>query len=150
MGYSREIFTKMNAHLMQQITDAEMGDASHLDTFIELRAQRDLLNQNLDLIKSYEDDNSHLLIDEMSNYPEGYRNKIFELRSGRTTFDFKCIPEWDAVDTKKREIESKYKLMYQAVQKGFEHSRIDPDTGEILPMPTVKYGKSSIVLKSKK
>jgi hypothetical protein len=150
MSFSREIFTRMNAEIMRQVTDAEIGNSNHLDTFINLRAQRALLQQNLDLIKSYEEDNSHLLIDEMSNYPEGYRNKIFELRSGRTTFDFKAIPEWDEANSRKSEIEAKYKTMYQAVQKGFDHSRVDPDTGELLPMPTVKYGKSSIVLKDKK
>ena len=56
----------------------------------------------LDIIKSYESENQNYIENEIREYPEGYKGFEFELRNGRTMFDYKHIPEWQTYDKGKK------------------------------------------------
>ncbi len=49
-------------------------------------------------------------------------------------------------DNQKKNVEAKYKAAFNAKQKGLAYAGVSED-GEELPMPELKFGSSSIVVK---
>ena len=86
---------------------------------------------------------------EASQYPEGYKG--FEIRavSGRKTFDYSGIPEWNEAKQKLKDCEGKYKSMFEAKAKGLNYANVSEE-GEELPLPEIKYGKSYLTVKAKR
>jgi hypothetical protein len=70
----------------------------------------------------------------------------FELREGAKNFDFKGIAEIDKMEQELKDLKEKYKRAYFAVQDGLVALTND---GELLEIPTIKYNKSSLIVKSK-
>jgi hypothetical protein len=149
MGATSEMHISIQDQIMQQINDAEIGNISHIDTLINLREHRSKLQQSLDLIKSYEQENESDIKNEIQEYPEGYKGYDFELRTGRTMYDYKGIQKIDSVQDALTELKSLYKTAFLQRQKGL--LMLDEESGEIIDeFPKVSYGKGSIVLKPKK
>lgn len=67
-----------------------------------------------------------------------------EVRNGRKNWDFKHIPEWKTEKDKLTAIETKYKSVYEATQKGVLTASED---GEELELPILKFAKDSIIIK---
>jgi hypothetical protein len=70
----------------------------------------------------------------------------FELREGAKNFDFKGIAEIDKMEQELKDLKEKYKRAYFAVQDGLVALTND---GELLEIPTIKYNKSSLIVKNK-
>jgi hypothetical protein len=68
------------------------------------------------------------------------------LREGAKNFDFKGIAEIDKMEQELKDLKEKYKRAYFAVKDGLVALTND---GELLEIPTIKYNKSSLIVKSK-
>lgn len=70
----------------------------------------------------------------------------FELRDGAKNFDFKGIAEIDQLEQQLKDAKEKYKRAYFAKADGI---MAVTDDGEVLEVPTLKFNKSSLIVKSK-
>lgn len=122
------------------------GEMNPLAAVIELRKYRKHLENSLALIKDFEIEYYEEIQNEAEKYQNQYDGFKFEFRNGRKTYDFKSIPEWQSAEKYKKEIEAKYKSMLQAKINGAPHANVSED-GEELPLPEVKYSKSSLIIK---
>lgn len=145
MGATSELFIQMQDELVNTLDSVENGDINVLDAVIEFRKQKAFHEQMIKEINHFESENYNEIEISAKEHQNEFRGAKFEFRAGRKTFDFSEINE--VVDAKKKakEVEAKYKTAWQLNQKGT--SALDEDTGEILQIPTVKYGKSSMVVK---
>ena len=132
--------------IKEVIEDYEKGKRSVLDTLLLLENAKEKLNKAMDTIKKFKEDNLEKISSEASEHKEGYKGYKIEYRSGGKIYDFKNIPEWQNAEKKKKEIESKYRSMFEAKQKGLSFANISDD-GEEMIMPKISYRKSSIVIK---
>lgn len=130
-------------HVQNAVKNGEMNP---LSAVIYLRKEREHLENSLALIKEFEAENYDLIQNEAEKYQNQYEGFKFEFRNGRKTYDFKGIPEWQSAEKYKKEIEAKYKSMLEAKIKGAPHANISED-GEELPLPEIKYSKSSLIIK---
>lgn len=128
---------------------ADSGHESFLDVFMAMRLDREYMKQNLEYIAQWEAQFHDEIVREMQDYPEGKNGFEFEVRMGRKTWSFKGIPEWEDANDFKKQVESKYKAIWEAKQKGAVHADVSED-GEELPLPEIGYTKSSLILKRKK
>jgi hypothetical protein len=69
----------------------------------------------------------------------------FELRDGAKNFDFSGIAEIERLEAQLKEAKEKYKMAYFNHLQG--QMSVSED-GEVLPIPTIKYNKSSLIVKS--
>lgn len=86
-------------------------------------------------------------LDEASKFGEKTfetMNYKFELREGGRRYDFKSIPQWVDANSKLKDIESTCKQAALAYEKG---KNIVDENGEVVPVPVVKFSKSSITVK---
>lgn len=145
MGKTSEMHIEMQDQYMNAVNDAEIGNVSHLDTFIFLENERKQLEQSLALIKDYKDSNLELIEKEASEYEkEGYKGYKVEVRTGGRIYDYKHIPEWQIRKESLSECEQRHKQAFIAKEKGLLTASED---GEEIVMPEVSYRKSSIILK---
>ncbi len=149
MGATSELYIKLQDELINTVNQVEEGELSCLDALIELERSRKYLESSLAIIKGFKDTQLNNISNEASEYRDGYRGFMIEVRNGGKMYNYKHIPEWSEADTAKKEIESKYKTMFEAKVKGLEFANVD-ENGEELPMPVLTYRKSSVVLKEKK
>jgi hypothetical protein len=156
MGYSKEIFMQdreeeffgtektetgiFNAY--EKISDKfvidaqnyEDGNLSALEVALKMRKDVESLETQMNLRKTWIDENKVEIDNEATKYPEGYKGYKIILQS-RTTLSFKNIDGWKALDASKKEFEAKSKLALQMIQKGIPN--VDAETGEEIPLPEV-------------
>lgn len=145
MGVTSEMFIQMQDALVNDISRVENGEVHLLEATIELRKQKAFHEQMIENIKSFESENFNEIEVQAKEYQNEYKGSTFEFRNGRKTFDFKGIEEVEIAKDNAKEIEAKYKAAWEMKQKGL--APVDEDTGEVLQVPTVKYGKSVMVVK---
>jgi hypothetical protein len=68
----------------------------------------------------------------------------FEMREGAKSFDFSGIAEIEQLENQLKQAKEKYKLAYFNNEQGIMSVSED---GEVLQLPTVKYNKSSLIVK---
>tara|TARA_Y100000310_G_scaffold261871_1_gene271402 strand:- start:115 stop:522 length:408 start_codon:yes stop_codon:yes gene_type:complete len=88
-------------------------------------------------------------LSEASNYEEKDFVKgdfMFQKKAGRTIYDFSGIHEWKEVDQYKKDLEKKYKGAFSAYKKG--STMIDDETGEVVPVPKVKFTQDVLTVKA--
>ena len=124
------------------ISDALNGDASPLDAFISLRSMK---KQVEDAIKEIED----AAIIEADKYGKSFEHNGYKigLRDGSKRFTYKGIIDWDKADAEKKKVEEMLKMSWESNEKGIQSIT---DDGEVIPVPKVSYGKSSITLEKMK
>lgn len=127
------------------IEQVESGDINYLDATIEVRKMKLELNELLNNLNAFESEYYNEIEMEAQEYQNEYKGAKFEFRSGRKMFDFKGIDEVDKANQRLKEVKQKYQSAWENNQKGL--APIDAETGEILNLPIVKYGKSSVVVK---
>ena len=125
------------------------GELSVLNGLIQMKKQQDELDKSIEIIKAFKDDNFETIDAEAKEYQGEYGGFKIGTRSGGKTFDYKGVSEWAETEAKKKAIEQKYKLMWEAKQKGLPYANVDKD-GVELTLPEVSYRKSSITIKAKK
>ena len=141
--------TVIQSNAIQIIDDYRDGNTSLEDALIEIETQRNVLEKVLDEIKAFKRENSGLIADISKEYPKGYRGFTFEVRNGARRFSYKGIPEWENASKTVKDVEGKYKSMFEAKLKGNPHANISED-GEELPLPEIFYNAPSVIVKAKK
>ncbi|WP_435416298.1 hypothetical protein [Polaribacter aestuariivivens] len=145
MGATSELFIQMQDELVNTCEQVENGDIEILDAVIEFRKQRSFHEQMLKEIGSFENQYFNEIENSAKEHQNEYRGAKFEFRAGRKNFDYSKIDEVVKAKENAKAVESKYKTAWDLSQKGT--SALDEDTGEILQIPIVKYGKSTMVVK---
>lgn len=145
MGATSELFIQMQDQLVNTINQVENGDIQVLDAVIEMRKQREFHEQMLKEISHFESEKYNEIELEAKEHQNEFRGAKFEFRSGRKTFSFKGIDEVEKATEDLKTVKDKYQSAWEMKQKGL--APVDEDTGEVLQLPTVSYGKSSMVVK---
>lgn len=148
MGATSEMYIQMQDEIMQTIGRAEDGNMTHLDAVLELRGKRSMLEDAIGMIKQFEDDQQDQIQREAEQYQNEYKGYKFEFRSGRQSFVFKGIPQWEKLEAAKKAFEDQGKAAFKLYQK--TGSKPITEDGEELPLPEVKYGKGYMVVKELK
>ena len=89
-----------------------------------------------------------MALEEASKYGEKTfeaLNYKFELREGSRRYVFKGIEKWDTLNQQLKDVEAECKQAAMAYEKG---KQVVDENGELIPVPEVKFSKSSIVVKS--
>lgn len=129
------------------IEDYNNGNVNVLETYITLKELKSFYESQIDIIKGFESENINEIELEIREHHNEFKGYKFEIRNGRKIYDFSKITEIQEKKKELKNIESKYKLAFDAFQKG--NRMIDDETGEVLDLPTLSLGKSSIILKTK-
>lgn len=141
--------TVIQSTAIKIIDDYRDGNISLEDALIEVETQRNVLENVLDNIKAFKQENIGLIADLSKEYKEGYKGFTFEVRNGARRFSYKGIPEWETASSNIKKVEGKYKSMFEAKLKGNPHANISED-GEELPLPEISYNSPSVIVKMKK
>ena len=121
----------------QFVTDAqeyEDGNLSALEVALKMRKDYEKLEIQMNLRKTWFDENKEAIENESSKYPEGYKGYKVVMQT-RPSYDFKNIDEWKVLEKAKKDFEAKSKAALLMVQKG--GLNVDADGAEI-PLPEVK------------
>lgn len=145
MGATNEMFIQMQDALVNDLNKIKNGEVHLLQATIELRKQRVFHEEMIEEIKAFESENYNEIEAEAKEYQNEYGGASFEFRNGRKTFDFNGIEEIKEAKEHAKKVESKYKSAWEMKQKGL--APVDEETGEVLQVPTVKYGKSVMIVK---
>lgn len=149
MGANSELHIQLNESIQNTINDYNEGNIQVLDAFVILENERKQLDSHLATIKAFKDEFFYEAAEAAEEHKDGFKGHSIEVRNGGRTYVYKDIPEWKEAEKYKKDIESKYKAMFEAIQKGNPNANISED-GEELPLPTINYRKSSIIIKPKK
>lgn len=149
MGKHSEMHIALQDEIINLSNKASEGELTNLDALIEMRKHREEFEKGLALIKDFEETKISEIANEASQYPEGYRGFEIKMVNGRKTFNYKGVPAWVEAEENKKNIEEQYRLMFEAKSKGLSYANISED-GEELPLPEISYGKSYLIVKSKK
>lgn len=130
--------------ILSFIQKAEDGEISFLDAVIQLRRIKETYDNQLSIIKEFEDKYKSEIETEASAYQNKYKGATFEFRSGGKMFNFKGISEIDQKEAELKDLKEKYQAAWENKQKGLLAVTED---GEELQLPTISYRKSSMIVK---
>ena len=71
------------------------------------------------------------------------------LKNGGKIFDYKGIPEVDELEAKLKQTKTKYRVAFEGIETGntiLNDEGFVSAQGEVLPLPNIKYRKSSITV----
>lgn len=145
-----EMYENLNKHLTTlDGTLDPLHNVGLLDGVLYAETLKSRLKAMLKTIDEFEQEHLTEITEKIQEYPDGYNGYTVQVRKGRTTYDFKNVPEWVELDRQKKQCEGKYKAIIEAVNNGAIYANVD-ENGEELILPTVKTGKSSVIVKPKK
>ena len=139
----KDYLAQINSEYIEILSEKALnGDADPLDTFILLR---DMKKKIEDALKQVED----AAIIEAAKYGKSFEHNGYKigLRDGSKRFTYKGIIDWDKADADKKKVEEMLKMSWASNEKGIQSIT---DDGEVIPVPKVSYGKSSITLEKMK
>ena len=122
------------------------GHISLEDALIDMESKRKQLEMELDFLKDFKYDKSEEIERLSRELPDGHRGFLFEVRKGRATYNFKGIEQWEVLNKKKQDFEKKLKSILTAKINGAVHANVNED-GEEIDLPTISYGKQSVLIK---
>ena len=124
------------------IRNVDLGFTSSLEAFAVFKELEKRFNEAKKQIDT-------LAYNESEKYDKTFKigNYQFTRVEGRKQFDFSNISEWNEAKENLKQIESKYKSVYENQQKGL--SSFNESTGEVLEVPVVTFSKSSLAVKNK-
>jgi hypothetical protein len=118
----------------EQMEQYEDGNIDALETAIKMRQEYERLEIQMNLRKTWMDENKESIENESSKYPEAYKGYKVVIQT-RATPSYKHIPEWLELENKKKAIEEKAKLGLQMKLKGIPN--VDAETGEEIILPII-------------
>lgn len=136
---------KVTNEIMNIATDVANGETNALDAWTLLTEIKKAAETALKQIKES-------TLAEAANYTDkrfDHNGWTFELRDGSRRYDFSGCPSWVAVDQAKKDVEAALKAALQAAEKG-AIVPLDEETGELIPLPVVKYSEPSITIRPAK
>lgn len=124
------------------IRNVDLGFTSSLEAFAVFKELEKRFNDAKKQIDT-------LAYNESEKYDKTFKigSYTFTRTEGRKQFDFSNISEWNEAKENLKQIESKYKSVYENQQKGL--SSFNESTGEVLEVPVVTFSKSSLAVKNK-
>lgn len=117
------------------------GNASALETFIELKRMSKLIDGIINDIKDE-------ALSEAEAYGKGdsiINGAVVSVRAVGGRWKFDHISEWKNIEDKKKGIEQKYKTAFKNAENGLYN--VSESTGEILELPSYSAGPDAIILK---
>lgn len=136
---------QMQDEIINTCEDYKNGNIQLLEAVLRLRKRRVECESILKNIAAFEAEHYNEIELSAKEHQNEFRGAKFEFRNGRKTFDFSNIKEINDVTQKLTDTKSKYQTAWEMHQKGV--APVDADTGEVLELPTMKQGKSSMVVK---
>jgi len=130
--------------ILSFIQKAEDGELSFLDCVIQLRKIKENCDNQISIIKEFEDKYKSEIETEANAYQNEYKGVTFEFKSGGKMFNFKGISEIDSKEAELKALKEKYQAAWENKQKGLLAVTED---GEELQLPTISYRKSSMIVK---
>lgn len=115
------------------VEQAEEGNVNPLEVYALLKDASEELEKALKQIKELVE----IEIKKGNNTFDGYEFKVVQ---GRRSYDFKTNNDWIDLANKKSELENKLK----ALAASGKAQIADPETGEVIDLPIVKYGSDFI------
>ena len=157
MGNTSEMFIHIQDDIMNTTAKYDNGDISALDTLLYLRGFKKKAETIIELVKDFENNNIENISSESNNYNGVYKGFEIKKVNGRTSFKFDKIQPIQDLNSKKKEIEDKYKNAFLGYQKGIAQTTDEDgvlkwidENGELLDFPEITYGSSYITIKETK
>jgi hypothetical protein len=155
MGKTSELYIQLQDELINTIHQIDNGELSHLDALIEMRKHRKAAEMIIEITKDFEQINIDKIAELAEQYGGNYKGHEIKHVNGRTTYECKGIPEYDALSVELKKVADKYKSAFIGVQKGIvQTTNVDGATywvdenGELHPLPEIKITKSYITVGS--
>lgn len=155
MGRTKELFAELREQdphhiiqdqLMSIIGGVEDGNVSVLDGLIEVKQHQEHLENSLELVKAYKDQNFDMIEAEAKEHEGLYRGFEVGVRNGGRYFTYKRIKKWQEIEAEKKRIEEQAKQAFLNKEKGLLTATQD---GEEIELPEVNYRKSSVIVNRK-
>jgi len=144
MRGSKELFEELQEKIAYEINMVEEGNLNYLDALIEMNQYKVKIEETLNDIKDWQREN----IDEIQNEAQGYKGQYkgykFEVRNGKTMYDFKGIEHIAQKEKELKDLKENHKQAYIQYQKGMLNVNTD---GEEIELPKVSYSASYVILK---
>ena len=128
------------------INKYDKGEISLEDAVVEAEQVRKHFEAELAFLKDFKYSHSESIERLTKELPDGHRGFLFEVRKGRVTYDFKGVEQWEFFNKQKQDYETKLKTIVKAKMSGAIYANVTED-GEEIQLPTIKHGRSSVVLK---
>lgn len=124
------------------IRNVDLGFTSSLEAFAVFKELEKRFNDAKKQIDA-------LAYNESEKYDKTFKigSYTFTRTEGRKQFDFSNISEWNEAKENLKQIESKYKAVYENQKNNI--SSFNEQTGEVLEVPVVTFSKSSLAVKNK-
>lgn len=127
---SINVFEQLSDTFLHQVDEYEAGNVDALETAVRMRKDYEKLEVQMNMRKSWIDEQKNEIESEADKYPEGYNGyKIGTHTSAK--YDYKGIPEWVELKAKLTAIETNAKETLKAVEKG--QIVVDKDGCEVIP-----------------
>lgn len=123
-------FESLNNAFISQMEDYEDGNVDALETAIKMRKDYERLEIQMNLRKTWFEENKESINNEADKYPAGFKGYKIGTHTS-TKYDYKNIPEWVNLKAKLTEIESNAKETLKAVEKG--KTVVDEDGCVLIP-----------------
>lgn len=140
---SLNVFDQLSDAFLKQVDEYEAGNVDALETAVKMRKDYERLEIQMNLRKTWIDEQKNEIENEAEKYPEGYKGyKI--VKQTRETKSFKNIAEWLKLEKAKKDFEAKSIAALNMVRKG--GLNVD-ENGEEIPLPEIT--STSFILFSK-
>ncbi len=126
-------FEQLSDTFLNQVDEYEAGNVDALETAVRMRKDYERLEAQMNLRKTWIDEQKNEIENEAEKYPEGYSGyKI--TKQTRETKSFKNIAEWLQLENAKKDFEAKSIAALNMVRKG--GLNVD-ENGEEIQLPEV-------------
>lgn len=130
---SLNVFEQLSDTFLQQVDEYEAGNVDALETAIRMRKDYEKLEVQMNMRKSWIDEQKDEIENEADKYPEGY-NGYKITKQTRETKSFKNIAEWLKLEKAKKDLEAKSIAALNMVRKG--GLNVD-ENGEEIELPEI-------------
>lgn len=127
------VFDELSDTFLKQVDDYEAGNVDALETGIRMRKDYEKLEIQMNLRKTWIDEQKNEIENEADKYPEGY-NGYKIVKQTRETKSFKNIAEWLQLEKARKDFEAKSIAALNMVRKG--GLNVD-ENGEEIPLPEI-------------
>ena len=130
---SLNVFEQISDAFLKQVDDYEAGNVDALETAIKMRKDYERLEIQMNMRKTWIDEQKNEIENEAEKYPEGY-NGYKITKQTRETKSFKNIAEWLKLENAKKDFEAKSIAALNMVRKG--GLNVD-ENGEEIELPEI-------------
>lgn len=126
-------FEVLSDKFVTEMQEYEDGNIDALETAIKMRKDYERLEMQMNMRKTWLDENKESIESEASKYPEGFKGYKVGLQT-RETKSFKNVAEWVKLEQAKKDFEAKSIAALNMVRKG--GLNVD-ENGEEIPLPEI-------------